>query len=170
MSSYLKSVQGSGYKVIPRLRECRRLSQAKVVRKSRNNIHQTRGLPFNRALYLACSLAHLLLLAIWHPPSLLAAGGKEGGRAVARRRRHSACFLFPPPFLLPRLSADPFYWIEVSIRVLMNLRAVLLSLFPNWLLNINMLSDRNFTPQKFFSSTHVICQTSYLFTYCGYGH
>ena len=42
---------GSGKKVDPRLRECCRQSQAEVVSKSSNKIHQTRGPPFSRALY-----------------------------------------------------------------------------------------------------------------------
>ena len=42
---------GLGYKVIPRLRECCKQSQAEVVSKSSSKIHQTWGLPFSRALY-----------------------------------------------------------------------------------------------------------------------
>ena len=41
---------GLGQKVIPRLRECCRHSQAEVVSKSSNKIHQTWGPPFSRAL------------------------------------------------------------------------------------------------------------------------
>ena len=41
---------GLGLKVVPRLRECCRQSQAKVVSKSRNKIQQTWGLPFSQAL------------------------------------------------------------------------------------------------------------------------
>ena len=50
-----KSRQGSlctglGLKMVPRLRECCRQSQAELVSKSRNNIHQTWGPPYSRAL------------------------------------------------------------------------------------------------------------------------
>ena len=44
-------VQGSAKKVVPRLRECCGQSQADVVSKSSNNIHQTWGPPFSRSLY-----------------------------------------------------------------------------------------------------------------------
>ena len=44
---------GHGLKVVPRLRECCRQSQAEVVSNSRNTIHQTWGPLFSRALY-AC--------------------------------------------------------------------------------------------------------------------
>ena len=37
--------------MVPRLRECCRQSHAKVVSKSSDNIHQTWGPPFSRALY-----------------------------------------------------------------------------------------------------------------------
>ena len=43
---------GLGLKVVPRLCECCRQSQAEVVSKSSNKIHQTWGPPFNQALYL----------------------------------------------------------------------------------------------------------------------
>ena len=38
---------GHGLKVVPRLRECCKQSQAEVVSKSRNKIHQTWGPPFS---------------------------------------------------------------------------------------------------------------------------
>ena len=41
---------GHGQKVVPRLRECCRQSQAEVVSKSSSKIHQTWGPPFSRAL------------------------------------------------------------------------------------------------------------------------
>ena len=44
------TVQGSV--VVPRLRECLGQSQAEVVSKSWNKIHQTRGPPCSRALYI----------------------------------------------------------------------------------------------------------------------
>ena len=39
-----------GHKMVPRLRECGIHSQAEVIGKSSNKIHQTRGPPFSRAL------------------------------------------------------------------------------------------------------------------------
>ena len=41
-------------KVVPRLRECCRQGQADVVSNSSNNIHQTWGPPFSRALWSTC--------------------------------------------------------------------------------------------------------------------
>ena len=43
---------GLGLKLVARLRECRRLSQAEVVSKNRNKIHQSWGPPFSGALFL----------------------------------------------------------------------------------------------------------------------
>ena len=42
---------GLGKKVVPRLRECCRQSQAEITSKSINKSHQTWGTPFSRALY-----------------------------------------------------------------------------------------------------------------------
>ena len=49
-----REITGLGQKVVPRLRECCRQSQAEVVSNSRNKIHQTwgPGPPFSRALYV----------------------------------------------------------------------------------------------------------------------
>ena len=48
--SSCKAVQGSAKKVVPKLRECCRQSQADVVSKSSNKFHQTCGPLFSRAL------------------------------------------------------------------------------------------------------------------------
>ena len=52
-----------GYKMVPRLRECFVQSQAEVVSKSTNKIHQTWGPPFDQALYRLCMPANSRLEA-----------------------------------------------------------------------------------------------------------
>ena len=55
--SLLPFSTGLGKKVVPRLRECCRQSQAEVVSKSGNKIHQTWGPPFSRVLSQMTSVA-----------------------------------------------------------------------------------------------------------------
>ena len=47
----IQTFTGLGKKVVPRLCECCRQSQAEVVSKSSNKIHQTWGPPFSQTLY-----------------------------------------------------------------------------------------------------------------------